>query len=209
MAKRFEGKVAIVTGGGKGIGRASALAFADEGAAVTIADIDRAAGEETRQLIADKGGRALFVEGDIADESYVKQCGGGNCRRVWLASMCCTITPASCATEPWWISPSRTGTTRLISTCAPPSSLANIAYPRCANVAGAPSSIRRPYRQWLHNRRSRPIRLPKERSPVLPRPSRLITPGKTFAAIASRRAPSTRRCWIWPRTSSARTIPRR
>ena len=73
MAKRFEGKVAIVTGAGKGIGRASALAFADEGAAVTIADIDRAAGEETRQLIADKDGRALFVEGDIADESYVKQ----------------------------------------------------------------------------------------------------------------------------------------
>ena len=73
MGKRFAGKVAIVTGAGKGIGRASAVAFADEGAAVTIADIDRAAGEETRQLIADKGGRALFVEGDIADESYVKR----------------------------------------------------------------------------------------------------------------------------------------
>ena len=208
MAKRFEGKVAIVTGGGKGIGRASALAFADEGAAVTIADIDRAAGEETRQLIADKGGRALFVAGDIADESYVKRVVAETVAEFGGIDVLHN-NAASCATEPWWISRSRNGTTRLISTCAPPSSLANIAYPRCANVAEAPSSIRRPYRQWLHNRRSRPIRLPRERSPVLPRPLRLITPGKTFAAIASRRAPSTRRCWIWPRTSSARIILRR
>ena len=73
MTKRFEGKVAIVTGAGKGIGRACALAFAAEGAAVTIADIDRASGDETRQLIEKAGGRALFIEGDISDESYVKR----------------------------------------------------------------------------------------------------------------------------------------
>jgi NAD(P)-dependent dehydrogenase (short-subunit alcohol dehydrogenase family) len=73
MAKRFEGKVAIVTGAGKGIGRACALAFAAEGAAVTIADIDREAGDETRRQIAAAGGRALFVEGDISDEAYVKR----------------------------------------------------------------------------------------------------------------------------------------
>ena len=40
MTQRFAGKVAIVTGAGKGIGRACAVAFAAEGAAVTIADID-------------------------------------------------------------------------------------------------------------------------------------------------------------------------
>lgn len=73
MTNRFEGKVAIVTGAGKGIGRASAVAFAVEGASVAIADIDAAAGGETRQIIEDNGGRALFIEGDIADEAFVKR----------------------------------------------------------------------------------------------------------------------------------------
>jgi NAD(P)-dependent dehydrogenase (short-subunit alcohol dehydrogenase family) len=73
MTQRFEDKVVIVTGSGKGIGRASAVAFANEGASVVIADIDKTAGEETKQIIEDAGGQAIFVEGNIADEAYVKQ----------------------------------------------------------------------------------------------------------------------------------------
>ena len=73
MTQRFEGKSVIVTGGAKGIGRACAAAFASEGAGVVIADIDAAAGEETRRIIERAGGRAFFIAGDIADETYVRQ----------------------------------------------------------------------------------------------------------------------------------------
>ena len=70
---RFEGKVIIITGAAKGIGRACAIAFADEGGSVVIADIDEAAGAATAQEIRDTGGKAHFVAGDIADEAYVKR----------------------------------------------------------------------------------------------------------------------------------------
>ncbi|HEY1757773.1 MAG TPA: glucose 1-dehydrogenase [Bryobacteraceae bacterium] len=66
MGKRFEGKVALITGGSSGIGRAAALAFAAEGARVAVGARRVAEGEETVRLIEQAGGEALFVETDVS-----------------------------------------------------------------------------------------------------------------------------------------------
>ena len=68
---QLTGKVAIVTGGSAGIGRATAIALAAEGAAVVVADVDAVRGPEVVREIEDKGGRALFVETDVADDAQV------------------------------------------------------------------------------------------------------------------------------------------
>jgi len=72
----FTGKVALVTGGGNGIGRATALAFARHGARLVIVDRDSAAGEGTAGSIRQTGGEARFVAADVtksADvQAYVK-----------------------------------------------------------------------------------------------------------------------------------------
>lgn len=65
---RLRNKVAAVTGGAAGIGRAICLLFAEEGAKVAIGDIDGAGGEETARLIRDAGGEALFVPTDVSNE---------------------------------------------------------------------------------------------------------------------------------------------
>jgi NAD(P)-dependent dehydrogenase (short-subunit alcohol dehydrogenase family) len=58
MTKQFEGKVALVTGAASGIGRASVLAFAGEGAKTVVADVLVKGGEETERIIKEAGGDA-------------------------------------------------------------------------------------------------------------------------------------------------------
>ncbi|MEH7302893.1 SDR family NAD(P)-dependent oxidoreductase [Neobacillus drentensis] len=70
---RLNKKIAIVTGGGSGIGRAAAVRFAKEGATVAVADINSIMGEETVSLIKEVGGEAIFVKTDVADSEQIKQ----------------------------------------------------------------------------------------------------------------------------------------
>jgi NAD(P)-dependent dehydrogenase (short-subunit alcohol dehydrogenase family) len=66
-------KIALVMGGGAGTGRATALAFASEGAAVVIADINENSGRETLALVEAQGGRGLFVAADMARATDVQK----------------------------------------------------------------------------------------------------------------------------------------
>ncbi|MBV7411083.1 SDR family oxidoreductase [Maritimibacter sp. DP1N21-5] len=71
---RLKGKVAIVTGGDSGIGRATAILFAREGAKVAIAYLDEHEDAEvTRSKIEEEGGQALLLDGDIGKESFCRE----------------------------------------------------------------------------------------------------------------------------------------
>jgi len=68
---RLTGKTAIITGGAAGMGRATSLAFANEGATVVIFDIQKEAGEEVVHMIRENDGRAEFIETDVSDAAQV------------------------------------------------------------------------------------------------------------------------------------------
>jgi NAD(P)-dependent dehydrogenase (short-subunit alcohol dehydrogenase family) len=69
---RLEGKVAVITGTGNGIGRATAVRFAEEGATVVGADVSDDANAETARLVADAGGKMLACEVDVTVDASVK-----------------------------------------------------------------------------------------------------------------------------------------
>ncbi|MBZ0188636.1 MAG: SDR family oxidoreductase [Candidatus Obscuribacterales bacterium] len=72
MLGKFVDKVALVTGAASGIGRATALAFAKEGASLALADLDEKKGNETKSQVESLGAKAIFVKTDIACASQVQ-----------------------------------------------------------------------------------------------------------------------------------------
>ena len=72
MAGRVEGKVALITGGSSGIGKATALLFGREGAKVAIADYNVEGGERTAKTIRDSGGTASFYSVDVANPEEIE-----------------------------------------------------------------------------------------------------------------------------------------
>jgi NAD(P)-dependent dehydrogenase (short-subunit alcohol dehydrogenase family) len=73
MPKLLQGKVAIITGGARGIGGATARRFAGEGAKVVIADLLETEGRETVRAIEQEGGEAVFVPTDVTDEDACRE----------------------------------------------------------------------------------------------------------------------------------------
>lgn len=70
---KLDGKVALITGAGSGIGRASALLFAREGAKVAVVDYAREGGQETAKMIKQAGGEAIFIEADVSKAADVQR----------------------------------------------------------------------------------------------------------------------------------------
>ena len=72
MPGTLTGKVALVTGGASGIGRATALTFAREGAKLIIADMNEEGGQQTVHMITENGGEATFVKVDVTNATEVE-----------------------------------------------------------------------------------------------------------------------------------------
>ena len=73
LGPRLAGKVAFITGAGMGMGREAAVLFAEHGARIGVADINKAAAEETAALVEHAGGQAVAVAGDVAVEADVQR----------------------------------------------------------------------------------------------------------------------------------------
>jgi NAD(P)-dependent dehydrogenase (short-subunit alcohol dehydrogenase family) len=92
---RLEGKIALITGAGQGIGRAAARLFATEGARVVVAEIAREQGEATAKTIRDAGGEVLFVATDVRDPASASKPRSAPRSTASAGSMFSTTMPAA------------------------------------------------------------------------------------------------------------------
>jgi NAD(P)-dependent dehydrogenase (short-subunit alcohol dehydrogenase family) len=102
---RLNGKIALVTGAGSGIGRGCAIAMAHEGAEIIVTDIDAPSGAETCAAIAAGGSRARFLHHDVASEQSWKEVVGALSGKLHVlvnnAGVCIAAPLAQMSTESW------------------------------------------------------------------------------------------------------------
>lgn len=109
MSKWLDGKVALVTGGASGIGRATAHVFAREGAAVVVSDVSEEGGKETVREIEDAGGKAIFIRADVSRKSDVEAMIDATMKAYWRLDCACNNagiggtmgSTADCTEENW------------------------------------------------------------------------------------------------------------
>ncbi len=109
MSKKLDGKIAVVTAAGQGIGRASALAFAEAGATVWATDINEGALASLDGIANIRTARLDVLDAVRSPASSVGL----------VASMCCSIVPVSCTAERYWNWPTRIWISPSTSTSAP------------------------------------------------------------------------------------------
>ena len=88
MADLAKGKVALVTGAGSGIGRATAQIFSREGAQVAVADVNVEGAQETISLINDAGGEAFCIKSRCVQSSRSRSYGKQRRRKIWPTGLC-------------------------------------------------------------------------------------------------------------------------
>lgn len=83
---KLDGKVALITGDGSGMGRATAILFAKEGAEVAVVDYATTGGQETTRMIEEVGGGAIFIKikADVYKAADVKN-GRVDCSNIWTS----------------------------------------------------------------------------------------------------------------------------
>jgi NAD(P)-dependent dehydrogenase (short-subunit alcohol dehydrogenase family) len=106
---KLKDKVAVITGGGSGLGRAIAVRFAEEGARVAVAEINEASGDETVRLVQDRGVEAFAVPTDVSDPAAVARLFAALDDRGWPVDICVNnagnagqLTPVFQMTDQQW-----------------------------------------------------------------------------------------------------------
>ena len=133
---RLDNKVAVITGAASGMGRATAIRFAGEGAAVVVADLNEEGGAATVRDCKENGGRAVFQKIDVSLEADIKALIAGRSVSSAGSTSRLTMRGLSALSDRWKRLRPQAGIRPMRSYCVESSSASSIQFPRCAKWAG-------------------------------------------------------------------------